>query len=92
MRRSRWHALCVLSDLWVRRGTGRYVDFEPQEISLPSRGAGKSRAGGGITLKLLIDEKIVFPGENVLSVEYKGATNLATLTSDGRIECVVRIS
>lgn len=34
----------------------------------------------------------MFPGENVLSVEYKGATNLATLTSDGRIECVVRIT
>ena len=30
------------------------------------------------------------PGENVLSVEYKGATNLATLTPDGRIKCVVR--
>lgn len=51
---------------------------------------GKSRAGGGITLRLLIDEKIVQPGENVLSVEYKGATNLATLTPDGRIKCVVR--
>jgi len=52
--------------------------------------AGKSRAGGGITLKLLIDERIVLPGANVLSVEYKGATNVATLTADGRIECVVR--
>ncbi len=32
----------------------------------------------------------MLPGANVLSVEYKGATNVATLTADGRIECVVR--
>ncbi len=59
-------------------------------FSHPRAVAGKSRAGGGITLKLLIDERIVLPGANVLSVEYKGATNVATLTADGRIECVVR--
>ncbi|KAK9843826.1 hypothetical protein WJX81_007876 [Elliptochloris bilobata] len=73
-----------------RRGAGSHTGvpaYAPPKKR--NANAGKSRAGGGITLRLLIDEKIVAPGENVLSVEYKGATNLATLTPDGRIECVV---
>ena len=63
----------------------------------PPSAAGKSSAGGGrkggrggiITLKHLIDEGILQPGEDVLTVEYKGSTHVATLLSDGRIYCRV---
>lgn len=49
---------------------------------------GKSRAGSDITLRLLTDKKLVRPGEDVLSVAYKGgATNLANLAADGLTEC-----
>ena len=51
---------------------------------------GKPRAGGGITLRLLIDEGILQPGDNVLSVEYKSSMTYASLESDGRISCLVR--
>jgi Restriction Enzyme Adenine Methylase Associated len=50
----------------------------------PPPGRLRARAVG-ITLKLLIDEGLLWPGENVLSVEYKGVVTLATLTNDGRI-------
>lgn len=50
---------------------------------------GKPRAGG-ITLKLLIDEGILEPGENVLTVEYKSSMTSASLAGDGRIHCAVR--
>ena len=53
-------------------------------------GAGKPRAGGGITLRLLIEEGILSPGENVLTVEYKASMTYATLMPDGRISCSVR--
>ena len=52
--------------------------------------AGKPRAGGGITLGLLIDEGILAPGENCLTVEYKSSMTYATLMPDGRISCHVR--
>ena len=52
-------------------------------------GAGKPRAGGGITLRLLIEEGILSPGENVLTVEYKSQMTYATLMPDGRIACSV---
>jgi len=51
--------------------------------------AGKPRAGGGITLRLLIDEGILQPGDNVLSVEYKSSMTYASLERDGRISCLV---
>jgi hypothetical protein len=50
---------------------------------------GRPRAGGGITLKLLIDEGILAPGDNVLTVEYKNSMTYASLGADGRIFCVV---
>ena len=53
--------------------------------------AGKPRAGGGITLGLLIDEGILAPGENCLTVEYKSSMTYATLMPDGRISCHVRL-
>lgn len=53
--------------------------------------AGKPRAGG-ITLKLLIDEGILEPGENVLTVEYKSSITSASLAADGRIHCAVGLS
>ena len=49
---------------------------------------GKPRAGG-ITLKLLIDEGILEPGENALTVEYKSSMTSASLAADGRIHCAV---
>ena len=51
--------------------------------------AGKTRQGAGITLGLLINEGIIQPGENVLSVEYKSVMTQATLTADGQIICKV---
>ncbi len=36
---------------------------------------------------MLIDEGLLWPGENVLSVDYKQTTTLATLTPEGRIFC-----
>ncbi|CAL8469922.1 g9464 [Coccomyxa elongata] len=51
---------------------------------------GKPRAGGGITLKLLIDEGVLQPGDNVLSVEYKSSMTYANLEPDGRISCFVQ--
>lgn len=50
---------------------------------------GKSRAGAGITLGLLIKEGILWPGEDVLTVEYKSVMTHATLTPDGQITCKV---
>ena len=67
----------------------------PMEISAPpppkSGGGGGRRGGRGgiITLGKLIDESIIEPGEDVLSVEYKGSTHVATLLPDGRIMCSV---
>jgi proteasome lid subunit RPN8/RPN11 len=48
------------------------------------RGGGR---GGIITLAHLIDDGIIEPGDDVLSVEYKGATHIAALLPDGRISC-----
>ena len=64
----------------VGRRRGRY----------DSRRTGELRAGSDITLRLLIDKKLVQPGEAVLGMAYKGATRLANLTADGLIECKVR--
>ncbi|KAK9809210.1 hypothetical protein WJX72_011487 [[Myrmecia] bisecta] len=50
---------------------------------------GKPRAGGGLSLKLLIDEGILWPGENVLSVEYKATMTYASLTEEGKILCKI---
>jgi len=50
------------------------------------RGGGR---GGIITLAHLIDDGIIEPGEDILSVEYKGSTHIATLLPDGRISCNV---
>lgn len=59
-----------------------------------SQAAPKGRRGGGgrsglITLKLLIDEGFIKPGEDVLSVEYKGMSHTGTLLADGRIHTVI---
>eukprot|EP00889_Picochlorum_renovo_P007167 jgi/Picre1/34197/NNA_001671.t1 len=40
---------------------------------------------GAISVKLLIDEGILAPGDGVLSVEYKGMVRTADLLEDGRI-------
>ena len=53
------------------------------------RAAGRPRPGGGITLKLLIDEGILFPGENVLTVEYKSNITYGSLADCGRIKCTI---
>ncbi|KAL3138447.1 hypothetical protein ABBQ32_006237 [Trebouxia sp. C0010 RCD-2024] len=50
---------------------------------------GRPRPGGGITLKLLIDEGILFPGENVLTVEYKSNITYGSLAECGRIKCTI---
>ena len=46
--------------------------------------------GGGISLKLLIEEGLLEPGEGVLVSEYKGANMIANLNPDGRISYTVR--
>ena len=51
--------------------------------------AGKPKVGN-ISLKMLVEEGLVSPGENNLVSEYKGVTMLASLRADGRIACVVR--
>eukprot|EP00884_Botryococcus_braunii_P019406 jgi/Botrbrau1/6149/Bobra.331_2s0039.1 len=50
---------------------------------------GKPRAGGGISLRVLIEEGELRPGNGVLSVEYKGFLTHADLAEDGRIVCVL---
>ncbi|KAL4433628.1 hypothetical protein ABPG75_000069 [Micractinium tetrahymenae] len=53
-----------------------------------SKGGSKARkpgGKGGITLRVLIEEGILQPGHNVLSVDYKGMKQLASLLPDGRI-------
>lgn len=42
---------------------------------------------GAGPVQTLIDEGLLWPGENVLSVDYKQTTTLATLTPEGRIFC-----
>ncbi len=64
------------------------TELHASVMSAVSDGAGKPRAGG-ITLKLLIDEGILEPGENVLTVEYKSSMTSASLAADGRIHCAV---
>ena len=51
--------------------------------------AGRPRPGGGITLKLLIDEGILWPGENILTVEYKSNITYGSLAECGRIKCTI---
>ena len=51
--------------------------------------AGRPRPGGGITLKLLIDEGILWPGVNVLTVEYKSNITYGSLAECGRIKCTI---
>ncbi len=63
--------------------------LEGKQSSCGVLAAGKPRAGGGITLKLLIDEGILQPGDNILSVEYKSSMTYASLEHDGRISCFV---
>lgn len=54
-------------------------------------GAGPRRGGRGgiISLRHLIEDNVIEPGEDVLTVEYKGSTHVATLLPDGRIRCSV---
>ncbi|KAK9805105.1 hypothetical protein WJX73_008354 [Symbiochloris irregularis] len=58
-----------------------------QKKPAPKRRApsGKARVGGGISLRLLIEEGLLTPGEGVLTSEYKGANMIANLNADGRI-------
>jgi hypothetical protein len=48
-----------------------------------------------VTLKLLIDEGLLTPGPDVLSLEYKGIVTTGSLSPDGRIEyqgrCYLRL-
>ncbi|EFN51862.1 hypothetical protein CHLNCDRAFT_139765 [Chlorella variabilis] len=55
------------------------------KASKPRKPGGK----GGITLRLLIEEGILQPGHNVLSVDYKGMKQMATLMPDGRISSAI---
>jgi hypothetical protein len=48
-------------------------------------GAPGGGRGGGITLRTLVEEGILAPGENVLTMEYKGTQQAASLAPDGRI-------
>lgn len=43
------------------------------------------RPAGLVNLKGLIDEGLMQPGDDVLTVEYKGTITYASLTHDGRI-------
>jgi hypothetical protein len=54
---------------------------------LPPKSGGRRGGGRGgiITLKLLIDEGVMVPGEGVLSMEYKGTSQTASLDPEGRI-------
>ena len=51
--------------------------------------AGKPPALRDITLRHLIGEGLVSPGDNVLSLTYKDHTTSATLLPDGSISCLV---
>lgn len=68
---------------------GRLKVADHGEAALP---AGRPRVGGGITLKLLIEEGLLQAGEGVLTSEYKGANMIANLNPDGRISYTVRTS
>ena len=39
-----------------------------------------------VSLKTLIDEELISPGDNALSLEYRGKIEMANIRSDGRIE------
>jgi hypothetical protein len=54
-----------------------------------SLAVGKARVGGGISLRVLLEEGMLRPGEGVLSVEYKGICTYADLLPDGKIACLV---
>jgi hypothetical protein len=43
------------------------------------------RPAGVVTLKALIEEGLLAPAEDALTMEYKGTITHATLTADGRI-------
>ena len=77
--RHRYQAL-MLSLLPYHRGLTSCFVMQP---------AGRPRPGGGITLKLLIDEGILVPGENVLTVEYKSNVTYGSLAECGRIKCTI---
>jgi hypothetical protein len=56
-------------------------------LSAKSKPAKPRKPGGkaGITLRMLIEEGILEPGHDVLTVDYKGMTQVASLMPDGRI-------
>jgi len=58
-----------------------------REPPKPKPGVARGPRGQAISMKTLIDEGLLWPGENVLSVDYKQTTTLATLTPEGRIFC-----
>lgn len=54
-------------------------------VSRQRKRATRGGCGGAISVKVLIDEGILAPGDGVLSVEYKGMVRIADLLEDGRI-------
>ena len=53
----------------------------------PRSGGARGGRAGGMSLALLIEEGILEPGEDVLTVEYKGEKYYGNLLPDGRITC-----
>lgn len=60
--------------------------FDAPELNRSRRQGGR---GGIISLKMLIDDEIIVPGEDVLTVDYKEYSYTASLLPDGRIYFVV---
>ena len=59
----------------------------PARATPPARGGARAGRVGTVSLALLIEEGFLEPGEDVLSVEYKGETYYGNLLPDGRISC-----
>lgn len=67
--------------MFILQSRGR----KPAAAAAKPRRAPK-RPAGLVNLRSLIDEGLLTPAEDVLTVEYKGTITHATLASDGRIK------
>lgn len=57
---------------------------KPPAAAKPRRAP--KRPAGAVSLRILIDEGVLTPAEDVLTVEYKGTITHASLAPDGRIK------
>lgn len=78
-----WHCVSCLHHVCFPR----QARAKKQQAAAPKTGTRKApkRPAGTVTLRGLIEEGLLAPADDVLTVEYKGMITHASLTAEGRI-------